>query len=227
MRVLLVEDDPRMGRSAADYLRRSGFAVDLAVDGRSALGAAALNAYDAVVLDLTLPDIDGLQICRRLRADGQALRVIMATARDAVPERVAGLNAGADDYLVKPYAMEELVARLQAVLRRPAPAVASILAVADLTLDTATRTADRQGRQISLTTKEFAVLEVFMRHPGEVLTREHISEHAWDENYDPLSNVIDVFIARLRKKIDSPDLLQLLLTIRGAGYRLGAPASHR
>lgn len=227
MRLLLVEDDPRMGSAAADYLRTSGFAVDLVADGRAALSAAALNPYDAVILDLSLPDLDGLEICRRLRADERQFRIIMATARDAVPERVAGLNAGADDYIVKPYAMEELVARVQALLRRPATVVPTVLLVADLSLDTATRTAERAGRQISLTTKEFAVLEVFMRHPGEVLTREHISEHAWDQNYDPLSNVIDVFIARLRKKIDSLGTVPLLVTVRGAGYRLGPPRGRR
>lgn len=223
MRVLVVEDDPRMGESVTAYLRGSGFAVDLAADGAAARRALRLAEYDAVVLDLTLPDTDGTVLCDAIRAAGQATRILMATARDAVPDRVRGLNAGADDYLVKPYALEELVARLRALLRRPAAATTPTLTVGDLTLDPATRLAARGARTITLTTKEFAVLEVFLRHPGEVLTREHISTHAWDENYDPLSNVIDVYVARLRKKVDGPGEPPLFSTLRGAGWRLGVP----
>lgn len=222
MRLLLVEDDPRMAATAAQYLRNAGFAVDVAPDGATALREANVNPYDAVVLDLGLPDVDGLEVCRRLRARKAPLRILMATARDAVEDRIAGLDTGADDYIVKPYALGELVARLRALMRRPAESLPEVLRVGDLALDTAARTATRGARAITLTTKEFAVLEVLMRHPGAVLTREHISEHAWDQNYDPLSNVIDVYIGRLRRKIDATGEPPMLETVRGAGYRLSA-----
>jgi two-component system copper resistance phosphate regulon response regulator CusR len=222
MRLLLVEDDPRMADTAAQYLRNAGFAVDVAPSGTSALRDAGLNPYDAVVLDLGLPDIDGLEVCRRLRVARTPLRIIMATARDGVEDRIAGLDTGADDYILKPYALGELVARIRALLRRPAEVLPAVLRVDDLSLDTASRAARRGARIIALTTKEFAVLEVLMRHPGAVLSREHISEHAWDQNYDPFSNVIDVYIGRLRKKIDGHGEPPMLETIRGAGYRLAA-----
>jgi DNA-binding response OmpR family regulator len=223
MRVLLVEDDPRMADTADRYLRNNGFAVDVAPDGGTALRLSALTPYDAVILDLGLPDLDGLDVCRRLRRVTPPPRILMATARDAVEARIAGLDTGADDYIVKPYALGELVARLRAVLRRPSDALPPVLSVGDLALDTATRSARRGPRDISLTAKEYAVLEVLMRHPGQVLTREHISQHAWDDNYDPLSNVIDVYIGRLRRKIDAPGDTAMLETMRGAGYRLAAP----
>lgn len=222
MRVLLVEDDARMADSADRYLRNAGFAVDVAPDGKRALQLAELNAYDAVVLDLGLPDVDGLEVCRRLRRAKSPLRIVMATARDAVEARIAGLDTGADDYIVKPYALGELVARLRAVLRRPADALPTVLTLGELSLDTGTRRATRHARAIPLTAKEYAVLEVLMRHPGQVLTREHISQHAWDDNYDPFSNVIDVYIGRLRRKIDAPGDAPMLETVRGAGYRLSA-----
>jgi len=222
MRLLLVEDDPRMAATAAQFLRNAGYAVDVAPDGATALRESAVTPYDAAVLDLGLPDVDGLEVCRRLRARGTPLRILMATARDAVEDRIAGLDTGADDYIVKPYALGELVARLRALLRRPADVLPAVLQVQDLALDTGTRSARRRERSIALTTKEFAVLEVLMRHPGEVITRERISEHAWDQNYDPFSNVIDVYIGRLRRKIDFPGELPLVETVRGAGYRLGA-----
>jgi DNA-binding response OmpR family regulator len=227
MRLLLVEDDPRMAATAAQFLRNAGFAVDVAPDGATALREAAINPYDAAVLDLGLPDLDGMEVCRRLRRGDRPLRILMATARDAVEDRIAGLDSGADDYIVKPYALGELVARLRALLRRPATSLPDVLRVGDLALDTATRTAARGVRAIALTTKEFAVLEVLMRRPGAVLTREHISEHAWDQNYDPLSNVIDVYIGRLRRKIDATGEPAMLDTVRGAGYRLAAPAEPR
>ncbi len=222
MRILLVEDDARMADSAERYLRNTGFAVDLAPSGAQALELAAINAYDAVVLDLGLPDMDGLAVCRRLRSGHPAPRILMATARDAVEARIAGLDTGADDYLVKPYALGELVARLRALLRRPADALPPVLRLGELTLDTGTRSARRGPREIALTAKEYAVLEALMRHPGQVLSREHISQHAWDDNYDPFSNVIDVYIGRLRKKIDLPGEPPMLETMRGAGYRLTA-----
>ncbi len=216
-----------MADNASQYLRRGGFSVDVAPDGRTALSLAAMNPYDAVVLDLQLPDIDGSEICRRLREGGEPMRIIMATARDAVEDRIAGLNLGADDYLVKPYALGELDARLRALLRRPADLTPVALQVGDLILDTATREATRGERTITLTTKEFAVLEYLMRNGGRVVTREQISAHAWDDNYDPFSNVIDVYIARLRRKIDREHEQPLLSTVRGAGYRLGEPGSVR
>jgi len=225
MRLLLVEDDARMAESADRFLRNAGFAVDLAPDGETALRLAAMNPYDVAVLDLGLPDIDGLTVCRRICDRQPTIRIIIATARDAVEDRIRGLDTGADDYIVKPYALGELVARLRAVLRRPADALPAVLKVADLALDTATRIARRGAREISLTTKEFAVLEVLMRHPGEVLTREHISQHAWDDNYDPVSNVIDVYVGRLRKKVDHTGESPLVETVRGAGYRLAGAAS--
>ncbi|MDZ7630660.1 MAG: response regulator transcription factor [Gemmatimonadaceae bacterium] len=225
MRLLLVEDDPEMSRTAAEYLRRTGFSVDAVQDGSSALRALRLNPYDAVVLDVRLPDISGFDVCRQLRQMGSEARVLMATARDAVDDRVEGLDLGADDYLVKPYAMAELAARVRALLRRPSRAIGTVLAVNDLELDTTTRTARRGERSIELTTKEFAVLEVLMRHAGEVVTRETISASAWDENYDPFSNVIDVYVSRLRRKIDMPGEVPLVVSVRGAGYRLGAPVA--
>lgn len=221
--MLLVEDDRRMAEPADRFLRNAGFAVDVAPDGETALRLAERTPYDVAVLDLGLPDIDGLEVCRRLRAAGHAMRIVIATARDAIDDRIRGLDTGADDYIVKPYALGELVARLRAVLRRPAEALPAILRVGDLALDAATRVARRAEREIPLTAKEFAVLEVLMRHPGAVLTREQISAHAWDDNYDPLSNVIDVYIGRLRRKIDAPGESPIVETMRGAGYRL-APA---
>ena len=160
-----------------------------------------------------------------MRASNAPVRILMATARDGVDDRIAGLDTGADDYIVKPYALGELLARIRALLRRPTEVLPAVLSIGDLSLDTATRLARRGTREIPLTTKEFAVLEVLMRHPGAVLSREHISEHAWDQNYDPLSNVIDVYMGRLRRKIDAPDESPMLQTVRGAGYRLAAPHS--
>lgn len=223
MRILLVEDDDTLRESAAAYLKASGFAVDPAATGKMARELAAVSPYDAVILDIRLPDDDGFALCTTFRARTPAPRILMATARDAVDDRIAGLNLGADDYLVKPYALGELVARLRALLRRPNADAAVLLRVADLTLDPTTREARRGDRRIVLTTKEFAVLEVLMRASGRVLTRSFISEHAWDDNYDPLSNVIDVYVARLRRKVDQEGELPLLETIRGAGYRIAPP----
>ncbi|MCC6316313.1 MAG: response regulator transcription factor [Gemmatimonadaceae bacterium] len=223
MRLLFVEDDPTISRTASQYLRGAGFAVDAAETGESALRLSAANNYDAVVLDLRLPGIDGHEVCRRMRRDGSRTRILMATARDSLDDRIAGLDLGADDYLVKPYALAELAARLRALLRRPADALPVRLTVEDLVLDTGTRVAMRGSRPMELTNKEFSVLEYLMRHGGEVITRERIAAHAWDNNYDPTSNVIDVYIGRLRRKIDGPNDPPLLATIRGAGYRLGPP----
>lgn len=223
MRILLVEDDDTLRESAAAYLRSAGFAVDAAGTGKMARELAAVSPYDAVILDVRLPDDDGFVLCTSLRQRKPPPRILMATARDSVDDRIAGLDLGADDYLVKPYSLGELVARLRALLRRPNADADTVLRVADLTLDPATRVARRGTREIELTTKEYAVLEVLMRAAGRVLSRTYISEHAWDDNYDPLSNVIDVYVARLRKKIDHDDDVSLLETVRGAGYRISAP----
>lgn len=223
MRVLLVEDDDRLASSVANQLRQAGFAVDIVSRGVDALRESAISPYDAIVLDLQLPDSDGVDVCRRLRERGTPVRIIMATARDGVGDRIAGLDTGADDYLVKPYSVQELVARLRALLRRPEAALPTVHRVADLELDTAHRVARRGARGIELTTKEFVVLEYMMRNAGRVLTREQISEHAWDANYDPFSNVIDVYVARLRRKVDAAGEPPLIETVRGAGYRLANP----
>jgi DNA-binding response OmpR family regulator len=219
-----VEDDDRLAASVANQLRQAGFAVDVIARGADALRESAISPYDAIVLDLQLPDVDGVEICRRLRERGTPVRIIMATARDGLADRITGLDTGADDYLVKPYSVQELIARLRALLRRPEAALPPVYCLADLELDTATRVARRGARPIELTTKEFMVLEYMMRNAGRVLTREQISEHAWDANYDPFSNVIDVYIARLRRKVDQPGESQLIETVRGAGYRLAGPA---
>lgn len=227
MRILLVDDDETLRETVAAYLRTAGFAVDAVGTGKMALEHAAVSPCDAVVLDVGLPDMDGFAVCRGLRRMARTPRIMMATARDAVEDRIAGLDGGADDYLVKPYALGELVARLRALLRRPSDTHPVALEVDGLQLDTAVRIATRGGRRITLTTKEFAVLEVLMRHGGEVVTRERISQHAWDDNFDPASNVIDVYIARLRRKIDGADDVPLLETVRGAGYRLGSAVTAR
>jgi two-component system, OmpR family, copper resistance phosphate regulon response regulator CusR len=221
MRVLVVEDDTRTAQTAQAFLRSSGFAVDHVNNGRQTISDCALVPYDAVVLDLGLPDMNGVDVCRQLRMLPVPPRILMATARDSVEARVLGLESGADDYIVKPYALSELVARLRALMRRPADVMPAELHVDTLTLDPATRRATRGTRTIELTTKEFVVLQYLMRNVGRVLTREQISEHAWDANHDPLSNVVDVYLSRIRKKVDGDDDKPLVATVRGAGYRFG------
>lgn len=220
MRILLVEDDRRLAENVSAQLREAGFSVDAVAGGKDALYESAIFPYDVIVLDLQLPDMDGVEVCRALRARGTPTRILMATARDAVDDRIGGLETGADDYLVKPYSTRELIARVRALLRRPADPLPATLRVADLELETGLRAAHRGERGISLTTKEFAVLEYLMRNPGRVVTREQIGDHAWDANFDPFSNVIDVYIARLRRKVDAPGEEPLIDTVRGAGYRL-------
>jgi two-component system, OmpR family, copper resistance phosphate regulon response regulator CusR len=227
VRILLVEDDRRLAENVAAQLREAGFSVDAVSGGKEALSESAIYPYDLIVLDLQLPDIDGVEVCRALRARGAPTRILMATARDAVEDRIGGLETGADDYLVKPYSTRELIARIRALLRRPADPLPATLQVADLELDTGKRSACRGERHIPLTTKEFAVLEYLMRNPGRVVTREQIGDHAWDANFDPFSNVIDVYIARLRRKIDAPGEEPLIETVRGAGYRLTLAAEGR
>jgi two-component system OmpR family response regulator len=220
MRVLIVEDELRMASLVRRGLMTEGLAADIAMTGEEALVAASAHEYDAIVLDIMLPGIDGFETCRRLRERGVWAPVLMLTARDAVEDRVVGLDTGADDYLVKPFAFAELLARLRALVRRGEPERPSVLEVGDLRLDPASRTVWRNGTEIELSAKEFSVLETFMRHPGEVLSRFQLLEHAWDFAYKQQSNIIDVYLRRLRAKIDEPFERHSLETVRGTGYRL-------
>lgn len=233
MRLLVVEDEPDLAEAVAKGLRRDGYAVDVALDGASAIDRLTVNAYDLVCLDLNLPDMDGLDLCRRLRNDPMmrpnedepAPRVLMLTARGTLADRVAGLDEGADDYLAKPFAFEELQARVRTLLRRDAGRTGAVLSVDDLTMDTARFLVQRGGNEVDLTAKEFALLRYFMSHPGEVLSQEHLLEHVWDENTDPFTNTVRVTVGTLRRKLaqatggsDLDD--QPIETVVGAGYRL-------
>jgi two-component system, OmpR family, response regulator len=220
VRVLLVEDELRMAGLIQRGLTQEGFAADVAATGEDAVWMSGAHDYDAIVLDVMLPGIDGFETCRRLRKNGVWAPVLMLTARDSVEDRVAGLDNGADDYLVKPFAFAELLARLRALARRGDAERPSLLAVGDLELDPATREVRRGGTEIRLSAKEFALLETFMRRPGEVLTRFYLLEHAWDFAYENRSNVVDVYMRHLRRKIDEPFGRRSLETIRGVGYRL-------
>jgi two-component system, OmpR family, response regulator len=220
MRVLIVEDELRMASLIRRGLMNEGLAADVAARGADALWMAEAHDYDAVLLDVMLPDIDGFEVCRRLRAAGIWAPVLMLTARDSVDDRVAGLDSGADDYLVKPFSFAELLARLRALARRGDGERPAVLVVGDLRLDPATREVMRGSTPVQLTAKEFALLETFMRRAGEVLSRLHLLEHAWDFAYDNRSNIVDVYVRRLRRKIDEPFERHSLETIRGAGYRL-------
>jgi two-component system, OmpR family, response regulator len=222
VRVLIVEDELRMASLIRRGLVNEGVAADVAGKGEDALWLAQAHDYDAVVLDVMLPGLDGFEVCRRLRGAGVWSPVLMLTARDAVEDRVAGLDSGADDYLVKPFAFAELLARLRALARRGETERPAVLAVGDLRLDPATREVARGSTPIDLSAKEFALLETFMRRPGQVLSRLHLLEHAWDVAYDNRSNVVDVFMRRLRRKVDEPFGRASLETVRGAGYRLRA-----
>jgi two-component system OmpR family response regulator len=222
MRILVVEDEPKMAGLLRRGLSEEGYAVDIVRTGTDALWAAAENPYDAIVLDIMLPDLDGFEVCRRLRKDDLWAPVIMLTARDAIDDRVSGLDAGADDYLTKPFSFGELFARLRALLRRGAAERPPVLQVDDLELDPATRQVARGGSEIKLTAKEFALLEYFMRRAGEVLSRARLIEHVWDFGFDADSNVVDVYVRYLREKVDRPFGRDSIETIRGIGYRLRA-----
>jgi two-component system OmpR family response regulator len=222
VRVLIVEDELRMASLIRRGLLGEGISADIVTSGEDALWRAKVSDHDVIVLDVMLPGLDGFETCRQLRADGVWAPVLMLTARDAVGDRVAGLDSGADDYLVKPFAFAELLARLRALARRGDHERPTVLEVGDLRLDPATRMVSRRGTEILLSAREFALLETFMRRPGDVLTRLHLLEHAWDSAYDNRSNVIEVFVGRLRRKIDDPFGCASLETIRGAGYRLRA-----
>jgi two-component system OmpR family response regulator len=220
MRVLIVEDEVKMAGLLRRGLQEEGYAVDVAQSGSEAVWAGTENPYDAIVLDVMLPDIDGFTVCRRLREAGRWAPILMLTARDSVPDRIAGLDAGADDYLTKPFAFTELLARLRALIRRGAGERPIALQSDGLTLDPATRRVVVGSTQVDLTAKEFALLEFFLRHPGEVLTRSRIIEHVWDFAYDGDSNVVDVYVRYLREKVDRPFGRHSIETVRGAGYRL-------
>lgn len=220
MRLLVVEDDPVAAALFAKGLREHAYVVDLAADGPGALERALMNAYDLIVLDVMLPGIDGFEVCRRLRARRNAVPILMLTARGGVDDRVEGLDAGADDYLSKPFHFPELLARVRALLRRGPALDPSVLRVADLSIDTRTRRVERGGRAIQLTTKEYTFLAYLTRRQGQIVTRSDISDHVWDENFDPLSNVIDVYVQRLRRKVDDGHAQKLIHTRRGAGYVL-------
>lgn len=225
MRVLLVEDDPRIARFVSQGLREQTYAVDVTADGEDALYKASVNDYDAVILDVLIPGCDGFEVCRELRAAGSNVPVIMLTARDAIQDRIAGLDSGADDYLTKPFEVMELLARLRALLRRGHVVRPATITIADLVIDTRAHHVMRAGRRIELTAKEYALLEYLARERGRVLGRAEIAEHVWDENFDPFSNLIDVNINRLRRKIDDPFSAHLIHTRRGEGYMLAAPDS--
>src|SRR3989440_5783454 len=220
MRVLVVEDELRMASLIRRGLVKEGLAADIAPNGEEALVSARASDYDAIVLDVMLPGINGFETCRRLREGGVWAPVLMLTARDSVEDRVAGLDTGADDYLVKPFAFAELLARLRALARRGDPERPTLLEVGDLRLDPATRQVSRGSRGVALSAQEVALPELFMRRAGEVLSRLHLLEHAWDFAYENRSNVVDVYVRRLRRKIDEPFGRGSLETVRGVGYRL-------
>lgn len=220
MRVLVVEDDPAVADLLVRTLSRAHWAADIAPDGRHALAALQTNDYDLVVLDLGLPDVDGVEVCRRWRAAGGRAPILILTARGALHERVAGLDAGADDYLAKPFEPEELLARLRALARREPSPLAPVLRLGDLALDPATRDVRRDGKPIALSPREYALLEYLLRNPHRVVSRTRLMEHVWDDNFDPVANAVEVLVSRVRRKVDAPGLSPLFQTVRGAGYML-------
>jgi two-component system, OmpR family, copper resistance phosphate regulon response regulator CusR len=218
MRVLLVEDDPHMARFVARGMREQSYAVDIADDGEDALYRASVNDYDIVVLDVMIPMVDGFAVCRELRAKTAQMPILMLTARDAVEDRIRGLDVGADDYLTKPFAFGELLARVRALLRRSGVVRPATVTIANLTVDTGGQRVWRAGREVRLTSKEYALLEFLVLNAGRVVGRAEIAEHVWDESYDPFTNLIEVYINRLRQKIDASSHDTLIHTRRGAGY---------
>ena len=220
MRILVVEDEPDAAAVLAKGLREHAYAVDVAFDGDAALEHVSANDYDLLILDILLPRMNGIEVCRQLRADGVAVPVLMLTALGRLDDRVDGLDAGADDYLPKPYHFKELLARVRALLRRGPALASAVLAVDDLTIDTRARRVQRAGRPIQLTTKEYTLLEYLMRRQGEIVGRADIAEHVWDDSFDPMSNLIEVYIQRLRRKIDHDVPVTLIQTRRGAGYTI-------
>jgi len=222
MRILLVDDDRRLCSIVKRGLLEETYAVDVAYDGEEGQYLAEVNPYDVIILDIMMPRKDGLEVCRDLRSKRVNTPILMLTAKDTIEDRVKGLDAGADDYLVKPFAFNELLARIRALLRREGMSKSPELRIRDLVLNTLTRQAQRGQDAIDLTTKEYAILEYFMRHPNMVLTRTMLEEHVWNYDFDSMSNLVDVYIRRLRRKIDMQGQPSLIQTVRGAGYRLKA-----
>ena len=222
MRILLVEDEQDAARMLAKGLREQSYAVDVAENGLDGLEKAEINSYDLLILDVMLPGIDGMEVCRRLRRQGSRVPILLLTARDGVHDRISGLDCGADDYLTKPFDFGELLARIRALLRRGSELRDTVLIVGDLSVDTRTHAVRRNGASITLTAKEYALLEYLVSRPGDVVTRADISEHVWEETYDPFSNLIEVYVQRLRRKLDAGGGSPLLHTRRGEGYVLSA-----
>jgi DNA-binding response OmpR family regulator len=222
MRVLVVEDEVDVARILRRGLMEQAYAVDVVGDGEAALEAASLNTYDAIILDLLIPGPDGLEVCRRLRASGSHVPILMLTARDSVEEKIAGLDQGADDYLGKPFQFGELLARLRALLRRGSVVAPDVLHVGQMEIDTGSHRVSIAGTQLSLTTKEYSVLEFLARNAGRIVTREEIADHVWGQDYDPFSNLIEVYINRLRRHIEKASAAKFIQTVRGSGYMIEA-----
>ena len=220
MRILLVEDEPRMANVIAKGLRENSYAVDVAEDGEAALYQASINDYDLIILDVLLPKRDGFEVCRELRARPDSTPILMLTARATVDDRVAGFDAGADDYLTKPFSFRELLARVRALMRRDTQLRPDVFRLADLVVDSASHRVSRASRVIELTAKEYALLEFLARRAGQLVSRSEIAAHVWDDSFDPFSNTIEVYMNRLRKKIDDEHPVKLLHTRRGEGYIL-------
>ncbi|MEK6337731.1 MAG: response regulator transcription factor [Acidobacteriota bacterium] len=220
MRILLVEDEPRLANVIAKGLRENTYAVDIAEDGDAALYQTSINDYDLIVLDVLLPERDGFVVCRELRARGYAVPILMLTARASIDDRITGFDAGADDYLTKPFAFRELLARTRALLRRDSQRRPDIFEIEDLVVDSASHRVSRANHEVQLTAKEYALLEHLARHAGQLVSRAEIAAHVWDDSFDPFSNTIEVYMNRLRKKIDETHQIKLLHTRRGEGYIL-------
>jgi heavy metal response regulator len=220
MRILVVEDEKKVASFIKKGLEEEHYAVDIAYDGEEGLVLADINEYDLILLDIMLPKLDGMEVLRRIRGNGSGVPILMLTAKDAVEDIVSGLDSGSDDYLTKPFSFAELVARVRALLRRKTKEKTDLLTIDDLILSTSTHRVKRGGREIELTAKEYALLEYFMRNPNRILTRTLITEHVWDYHFDPSTNVVDVYVNYLRKKIDQGFEKKLIHTIRGSGYMI-------
>jgi len=221
MRILIVEDDHRIAASIKKGLEQEKYAVDVSYDGEDGYDLASSESYDLLILDLMLPKIDGMQICRQIRQSNNNVPILILTAKSQIEDKVSGLNCGADDYLTKPFAFEELLARIRALTRRPKNLVNSILEIDDLTMNTLNFEVKRNGKSINLSGKEYALLEVLMRHPRQILTKEQIINHVWDYEADVLPNTVEVYIRNIRNKIDKPFKSKLIQTVRGFGYKIG------
>jgi len=226
VRILVVEDNKRLNDSLKLNLEDDGYVIDAAYDGLDGEEMALMGTYDIIILDIMLPEKDGLAVCRNLRNKRINTPILMLTARDALDDRVSGLDSGADDYLVKPFEIDELRARIRALLRRESPSKSGVLQVGDLSLDPATHVVERAGEPVDLTAKEYSLLEYFMRHPNHLISREMAESSLWSYDHVVSSNVVDVYIRRLRRKIDDPHEVKLFETVRGAGYRLRVPEEH-